>query len=60
MKIDTSSLVQVAEVVERELDRLQAAGPYPYSRIESAEDIPVADLVCKRTATRHPWTSDTI
>jgi hypothetical protein len=34
MKIYTSTVVQVAEVVERELDRSRAARPYPYSHIE--------------------------
>ena len=34
MEIYTSTVVQVAAVAERELDRLPAARPHPYSRIE--------------------------
>ena len=34
MEIYTSTVVQVAAVAERELDRLPAIRPHPYSRIE--------------------------
>ena len=49
MNMYTSTVVQLAEVVERELDRLRAARPHPYPRIERAEDILGVDLDCKGT-----------
>jgi len=49
MKMNVSTVVQVAEVVERELDRLGAARLHPYPRIEQAENFLVADLVCEGT-----------
>jgi hypothetical protein len=43
--MDTSNVVQLAEAVERDLARLRATCPHPYSRIERAENILVADLI---------------
>jgi hypothetical protein len=50
MKIYSSTVVQVvqvAEVVERELDRLRTACSYPYLHIERAENVLVVDPVCR-------------
>ncbi len=46
--MDTISVVQVAEAVERELDRLRQARPALSSRISRAENILVAHLSCRR------------
>jgi hypothetical protein len=43
--MDTSSVVQLAEAVERDLARLRTTCSHPYSRIERAENILVADLI---------------
>jgi hypothetical protein len=37
----------VVRALERELARVRAAGPYPYSRIERAENILIVDPVCQ-------------
>jgi hypothetical protein len=50
--MDIASVVQVADAVERELDRLRAARPHLDSRIERAENILVAHLSCKGTGRR--------
>ncbi len=46
--MDASSVVQLAEAVEHELDRLRAARPILASRISRAENILVTHLSCKR------------
>jgi len=46
---------QVADVVERELDRLRTARLRPYPRLERAENILVVDLIFVREpAKRNP------
>lgn len=50
--MDTTSVVQVAEAVERELDRLRAARPHLSARIERAGNILVAHLSCKGSGQR--------
>ena len=50
--MDASSVVQMAEAVERELDRLWAARPHLSSRIERAGNILVAHLSCTGTRQR--------
>ena len=46
--MDTISVVQLPEAVERELDRLRAACPALASRISRAENILVTHLSCRR------------
>jgi hypothetical protein len=44
-----SCIGQAVEVVRRELASLRAACSPPYPRIERAENVAVADVVCKGT-----------
>ncbi len=49
----TASVEQIAERVERELERVQAARPALASRVERAENILVAHLSCRRQRLIH-------